>query len=116
MKPVKLIARFAINTGKSEEFKKLMSKCIEVVKEREAGNGTLTYDWYFNEDQSECKVLETYRDSNAVLAHIANVGPYLGQFFEISTFSGELFGPASEAVKEALSGFESTYYEFGSGI
>jgi quinol monooxygenase YgiN len=116
MKPVTLIAHFRINSGKTGEFKKIIAKCIEVVKEKEAGNGTLSYEWYFNADESECKVLETYRDSNAVLAHAANVGPYLGQFFEISTFSGELFGNASGALKEALSGFDITYYEFDSGI
>ena len=116
MKPVKLIAHFVINSGKTDEFKKLISNCIEVVKEREAGNGTLSYDWYFNADQSEYKVLETYKDSNAVLAHAANVGPYLAQFFEISTFSGEIFGQASEALKQALSPFDITYYEFDTGI
>lgn len=116
MKPLKLIAHFAINPGKTEEFKKLISKIVETVREKEAGDGTLSYDWYFNADHSECKVLEAYRDSNAVLAHAANVGPFLAQFFEISTFSGEIFGDASEALKEAFSGFDITYYEFDSGI
>lgn len=116
MKPVKLIAHFVINSGKTEEFKKLISNCIEVVKEKEAGKGTLSYDWYFNADKSEYKVLETYKDSDAVLEHAANVGPYLAQFFEISTFTGEIFGHASEALKQALTPFDITYYEFDTGI
>ena len=116
MKLIKLIARFKIHPGKTEEFKKIVSKCIEVVKEKEAGKGTLSYDWYFNEDQSDCRVIETYRDSEAVLAHAANVGPYLGQFFEISTFSGDIYGSASDTLKSALSAFQISYYEFDSGI
>jgi len=116
VKPLQLIAHFTIHPGKTDEFKKIVSQCIEAVSAKEAGVGTLQYDWYFNADQSECKVLETYRNSEAVLQHAANIGPYLGQFFEISTFSGELFGAASDSLKKALEGLDVTYYEFEAGL
>ncbi|MGA9239115.1 putative quinol monooxygenase [Robiginitalea sp.] len=116
VKPLQLIAHFTIHPGKTDEFKKIVSQCIEVVEAKEAGAGTLQYDWHFNADQSECKVIEAYRNSEAVLEHAANIGPYLGQFFEISTFSGEVFGPASESLKKALEGMDIKYYEFESGL
>ncbi len=34
---------------------------------REEDNGTLQYDWFFNEDHTECVVRERYRDSEAIL-------------------------------------------------
>ena len=36
--------------------------------------GTLQYEMYFNDDQSECIVLERYKDSEALIQHAANVG------------------------------------------
>ena len=36
--------------------------------------GTLQYDIYFNDDQSECIVLERYRDSEALIEQAAHLG------------------------------------------
>ena len=38
---------------------------------RERDSGTLQYDWFFNDTRTECVVRETYKDSGAVLEHIA---------------------------------------------
>jgi quinol monooxygenase YgiN len=35
--------------------------------------GMLQYDTYFNDDQSECVVIERYRDSEAAIEHAANL-------------------------------------------
>ena len=72
MEQIKFNAHFKINEGKLEAFKAIISQFISTVKEKEPD--AITYDWYLNEESMECKVLETYADSNAVLAHAANVG------------------------------------------
>jgi quinol monooxygenase YgiN len=41
---------------------------------RTKDTGTLQYDIYFNDDQSECIVLERFRDSEALIEHAANLG------------------------------------------
>src|SRR6266545_3208326 len=66
------IARFKIHEGKLEEFKRLSAQCMEIVRTKDAG--TLQYETYFNDDQSECMVLERYRDSGALIEHAAHIG------------------------------------------
>jgi hypothetical protein len=50
------IARFKFREGELEEFKRLAAQCMEIVRTKDTG--TLQYDIYFNDDQSECIVHE----------------------------------------------------------
>ena len=65
------IARFTFHEGKVEEFKRLSAQCMEIVPAKDTG--TLQYEIYFNDDESECIVLERYRDSEALIEHTANI-------------------------------------------
>jgi hypothetical protein len=62
--------------AKVEEFKRLSAQAMEIVRTKDTG--TLQYDIYFNDDQSECMVLERYRDSEAAIEHAANLGDLRG--------------------------------------
>jgi hypothetical protein len=53
------IARFKFDDGKLEEFKRLSAQRMEIVRIKDTG--TLQYEIYFNDDQSECTVLERTR-------------------------------------------------------
>lgn len=75
MKNIQITAKFKIHAGKAEEFKKMAADCITAVKKNEPG--ALQYDWFLSPDESECIVRENYADSNAVLAHMGNVGELL---------------------------------------
>jgi quinol monooxygenase YgiN len=55
------IGRFKFRGDKLEEFKHLSAQAMEIVRAKDTG--TLQYEVYFSEDQSECIVLERYRDS-----------------------------------------------------
>jgi quinol monooxygenase YgiN len=48
------IARFRIHEGKLDEFKRLSAQAMEIVRTKDSG--TLQYDTYFNDDQTECMV------------------------------------------------------------
>ena len=66
------IARFEFHEGKVEEFKRLSAQAMEIVRTEDTG--TLQYGVYFNEDQSECIVLERYgasRRSSSTLRTLA---------------------------------------------
>ena len=69
------IVRFRFHEGKLEEFKRLSAVCMEIVRSQDPG--TLQYDTFFNEDESECIVLERFRDLDALLQHGANIGDEL---------------------------------------
>jgi quinol monooxygenase YgiN len=57
------IARFKFHKGKVEEFKRLSAQAMEIVRAKD--EGTLQYETYFNDDESECVVIERFRDSQA---------------------------------------------------
>jgi quinol monooxygenase YgiN len=108
MTKLKVVARLKIHDGKLEAFKGLANECIRIVKEKD--QGTLQYDWFLNEDQTECVVLERYQDSNAVMDHMANLGETMGQLFSVGDFSAEIFGNPSEELLKAGEGLDVVVY------
>ena len=114
MEQIKVIARFNINAGKQEEFKQWANDLIAIVQAKDPG--TFQYDWFFNTDGTECVVLETYEDSNATLAHMANTGDLLGKGTEMATFTAELFGSPSAELAAALAPFKAPTYVFHKGL
>ena len=67
------IVRFTFHADKVEEFKRLSAECLAIVRTKD--DGTLQYDTYFNDDESECIVLERFRDSDALILHGQNMAP-----------------------------------------
>ena len=96
------IARFKFHEGKVEEFKRLSARCMEIARAKDTG--TLQYAVFFNEDESECIVLERYRDSAALMQHTANLGQLMQEILATGDVTGELLGEPSAEIRESLSG------------
>jgi len=94
------IARFKFHEGKLEEFKRLSAQCMEIVRTKDTG--TLQYDIYFNDDESECIVLERYRDSEALIQHAANLGGLMEAVLATGSVSGELLGEPGAELRANL--------------
>jgi len=97
---LQLTTRFAIHDGQLSEFKSLVSRCMEVVREKDSG--TLQYDWFLNAAGTECVLRERYRDSDAVLEHAMNLGDLMGRFMGISDPDIEIYGAPTEALLAAI--------------
>ena len=103
MKEIQGIARFKFHEGKLEEFKRLSAQAMEIVRTKDSG--TLQYDTYFNEDESECIVLERFRDSQALIEHGANIGDLAEAILAIvDVVHGEVLGEPSDELRERLAG------------
>ena len=99
------IARFRFHEGKVEEFKRLSAQAMEIVKAKDPG--TLGYDTYFNEDESECVIVERYTDSDALIAHAANLADLFEPILSIvDVVHGEVLDDASPALRANLAGSE----------
>jgi len=99
------IARFKFHDGKLEEFKRLSAQAMEIVRTKDSG--TLQYDTYFNNDQSECIVIERYRDSEAAIEHAANLADVSAAVLAtVSVVHGELLGEPSEELRANLADME----------
>jgi quinol monooxygenase YgiN len=96
------IARFKFYEGRVDEFKRLSAQCMEIVRAKDTG--TLQYEIHFNDDQSECIVLERYRDSEALIEHTAHLGDIGEAILATGSVSGELLGEPSEELRANLAG------------
>jgi len=99
------IARFKFDVGKLEDFKRLSAQAMEIVRTKDTG--TLQYDTYFNDDQSEAIVIERFRDSEALIEHASNLGDLSGAILAtVSVLHGELLGEPSAELRAKLAGTE----------
>ena len=96
------IVRVKFHDGKLDEFKRLSAECLEIVRAKDPG--TLQYDTYFNDDQSECIVVERFTDSDALIAHSANLAHLMESILATGSFSGELLGEPSAEIRARLAG------------
>ncbi len=106
---VAYVVELTIEEGKQDAFKQKAAKYIEQV---EAGEpGTLAYQWFLAEDGSRCLLYENFADSNALLAHLANVGPSLPDLLAIAPITRfEVLGEASADARAALADFGTVHF------
>ncbi|QMW68203.1 antibiotic biosynthesis monooxygenase [Mumia sp. ZJ1417] len=95
------IARFDFRDGDVEEFKRLSEQAMEIVRAKEPG--TLEYSVYFNADETEAIVIERYRDSEALLAHSANLAHLMEPVIATGSVHGELLGDPNAEIRGNLS-------------
>ena len=99
------IARFKIREGKLDEYKRLAAQANEIARTKDTG--TLLYEAYWNEDQSEVMVLEKYRDSEAAMEHAENVGDLMEPILAtVTVVHGELLGEPSAELRAKMAGSE----------
>jgi hypothetical protein len=80
----------------------LSAQAMEIVRAKDSG--TLQCEIYFSDDQSECVVLERYRDSEALIEHGANLGELGQAILATGLVSSELLGEPSAELKAMLAG------------
>ena len=102
------IGRFKFREGKLEEFKRLSAQAMEIVRTKDTG--TLQYAIYFNDDQSECIVIERYKDSPALMEHASNIGDLVEPLFATGWVSSDMLGEPSEELKAMMAGGQVGLY------
>ena len=97
------IARFRFLEGRRDEYLRLTEQADALVAANEPG--TLQYDLFLNDDQTECVIVERYRDSDAAMAHAENLGPLFGDVLAtVEIVHGELLGEPSPELRARLAG------------
>jgi quinol monooxygenase YgiN len=99
------IARFRFLEGKRDEYLRLSAQANAIVAEKDSG--TLQYDLYLNDDQTECMIVERYRDSEAAMEHATNLGHLFDDVLAtVEIVHGELLGDLSAELRANLAGSE----------
>ena len=96
------IVRFRCHDGDVEEFKRLSAQCMEIVRTQDTG--TLQYDSYFNDDETECIVIERFRDSEALIQHSENLAHLMDAIIATGSVCGELLGEPSAELRARFTG------------
>ena len=96
------IVRFRFHDGDVDEFKRLSTQCMEIVRTQDTG--TLQYDTYFNDDETECIVIERFRDSEALIQHGENLAHLMDAIIATGSVCGELLGEPSPELRARFSG------------
>src|SRR5262249_17433927 len=112
MAAIQVTARLTIHEGKLEEFKELAAQCMRSVRERiRARYSTIGS----SATPTGNVVLETYKDSGALLEHIANLGATLEANLSVCDMGLEIYGsPSVELVKATAALAPKIYSPFQS--
>ena len=100
MEEIKGIARVKFHPGKVEEWKRLSAEAMEIVRTKD--RGTIQYEIFFNDDESEAVVFERYRDADAAIEHFANISHLMEPLMATATFTGEVLGTPNAEIRENL--------------
>lgn len=106
---VQWVLEVKIKPGERERFKTLVRDMIATTKNNEPG--TLAYEWYPKDDGQRYEILERYRDSAAVMQHMASFGQNFADRFlgmaEPERFT--VYGEPSSEVRQALAPFHPEF-------
>jgi quinol monooxygenase YgiN len=100
MDEIKGIARVKFHPGKLEEWKRLTEQAMEIVRTRDSG--TLQYEIFFNEDETEALVFERYRDADAAIEHFSNISHLMEPLLATASVTGEVLGTPNANMKQQL--------------
>jgi quinol monooxygenase YgiN len=114
MSRYRAVAKFRIQPGKTEEFRRIAAESVAIVRAKDPG--TPEYEWFMNEAGTECIVVETYEGDEALQAHGRNVGHLVGKLLQISQVSVDMLCTPTPAIREQLKRMPMTLYTPFAGV
>ena len=111
---IRMVAEFTIKPENLAAFKRLVGQLVDLVTRNEPG--ALSYEWFFNDDESVCTILEVYKDVQAVNAHMANVGPTLNEIIAVAPMTFKMFGAVPDEMKPTIASMGGTVHTPFTGI
>jgi quinol monooxygenase YgiN len=97
-----------------ERFDAFNAVALEMTAGSETEPGTLGYEWLLSSDRRRCRLLETYTDANALLAHfngpvVQQLVPKLIEQSRLDRF--EVYGDPGPEARAMLAGFGAEVFE-----
>ncbi len=109
MDELRIVVSCTIAPGKTDEFKATAKQLLAAVREKDTG--TSRYDWFLSPDGGRAKIQETYASSEALMAHMSNMGVLLERLVSLCPdVTIDVLGDPSPQVREAIAPFNPTIY------
>lgn len=111
-------AKLKIREGELEGFKQQAAEVMRRMKELD--DQPVRYDWFVNEDGTECEVREVYESADALLEHqrlVADAKIELLRNF-VAGHTMSFYAPPSQTLAQALDAMGAVYeqYSFFQGL
>jgi len=113
---VRLAVDVTVNQGQLDAFKAIAK---EMTSASEAEPETLGYEFFFSTDEKQCRLLETYEDANAVLAHFTGpvVGKLVPQITPLCTIDRfEIYGDPGPQVTQMAASLGAKFFSYWAGL
>jgi quinol monooxygenase YgiN len=107
---------FNIHEGKLATFEQTAKTMIDGTKKK---SGALGYEWFLSEDRKSCRLLETYANADAMLAHMNEtvVRELLPKLLESATLAKfEVYGEPGAEARGMLARSGAVIYAFRRGL
>jgi quinol monooxygenase YgiN len=93
-------AHLKIRPGQLEGFKAQAAEILRLTREKDTQ--TVRYDWFIDEDGTECEVHEAYLSGEGLIEHNTNVMEARAILFERYAYDHRMtaFGEVSEELRE----------------
>jgi quinol monooxygenase YgiN len=100
MSHLELHAHLAIRPGQLEGFKTQAAEMVRITREQDTK--TLRYDWFINEDGTECEVHEAYLNEEGLFEHNIHIMAAREVLFRDYAFDHRMiaFGEVSQKFRE----------------
>jgi quinol monooxygenase YgiN len=113
---VYFLVTFNVHEGKLAAFEETAKASASATRKEPGAAG---YEFYLSRDHKTCKLVETYRDPAAALAHMGSAGvkelvPKMLESASIASF--EVYGDPGPEARARLEAFGATIYEFKQGL
>jgi quinol monooxygenase YgiN len=113
---VYFVVELEIHEGKLDAFESIAQAMIAGTQKE---SGALGYEWYFSADRKRCRLVETYKDADAALAHVTGsvvlqLVPKLIGVSSISRF--EVYGDPGPKAAATLRVAGAEIFEFRHGL
>jgi len=105
-----------INEGKLDAFQAIVEAMTAGTRKEP---GALAYEWYLSGDRKRCRLVENYKDADAVLAHMTSsvVRELVPKMLAVSRLDRfEVYGDPGPKAAEPLAGVGAEIFQFWQGL
>ena len=97
---LQVIARLKVRPGQLEGFKTQVAEMLRLTREKDTQ--TLRYDWFINEDETECEVHEAYLSEEGLIEHNQHVVAVRDALFRDHAFDHRMsvYGEISQHLSD----------------
>ncbi|MBX5133367.1 alkene reductase [Rhizobium lentis] len=103
------MVRLKIHPGKLDEFKRIAADSIRVAREKDTG--TIRYDIFLNDNETEAVVYEEFANPAARLEHLANLGGNVAGMLAIVDMQAEVWSHSDPELRASTEGYDVKFFK-----